>query len=93
MSSKAFDETNIDEIVDKYSNMVYKLAFARVRNKNDADDIFQEVHNDLLFNLLFVDANKIFCFGCICCAIFVAGKCQRCRCAIKFNQIRGRRRI
>jgi len=31
------------EIVEKYSTMVYKLAFARTRNKSDAEDIFQEV--------------------------------------------------
>ncbi len=30
-------------VVEKYANMVYKLAFARVKNRNDADDIFQEV--------------------------------------------------
>ena len=31
------------EIVEKYSSMVYKLAFARTKNKSDAEDIFQEV--------------------------------------------------
>ena len=29
--------------MDKYSTMVYKLAFARTRNKENAEDIFQEV--------------------------------------------------
>lgn len=33
----------VTDVVEKYANMVYKLAFARVKNKNDADDIFQEV--------------------------------------------------
>ncbi len=28
---------------NKYSDMVYRLAFARVKNKYDADDILQEV--------------------------------------------------
>ncbi len=32
-----------DEIVDRYSNMVYRIAFANVHVKTDADDIFQEV--------------------------------------------------
>ena len=29
-----------DDIVDNYRDLVYRLAFARTRNKNDADDIF-----------------------------------------------------
>lgn len=33
----------IDDVVDNYRDLVYRLAFARTRNKNDADDIFQEV--------------------------------------------------
>ena len=32
-----------DRIVDTYSDMVYKPAYAQVKNKNDADDIYQEV--------------------------------------------------
>ena len=31
------------EAFKKYSDMVYRLAFARVKNKYDADDILQEV--------------------------------------------------
>lgn len=33
----------VDEVIEKYADMVYRLAFSRVKNKNDADDIFQEV--------------------------------------------------
>lgn len=33
----------VEKIINKYSKTVYKLAFAQTRNKNDADDIFQEV--------------------------------------------------
>ena len=43
MYSYSFNEAEISNIVDKYSTMVYKLAFARTRNKENADDIFQEV--------------------------------------------------
>jgi RNA polymerase sigma-70 factor (ECF subfamily) len=32
-----------DEVVRAYADMVYKLAYSQVRNKTDADDIFQEV--------------------------------------------------
>ncbi len=31
------------EMIEKYADMVYKLAYAQVRNRQDADDIFQEV--------------------------------------------------
>ena len=31
------------EAFNRYSDMVYRLAFARVKNKYDADDILQEV--------------------------------------------------
>lgn len=34
---------NIENVIKVYSNMVYRLAFSRTRNKSDADDIFQEV--------------------------------------------------
>jgi RNA polymerase sigma-70 factor (ECF subfamily) len=33
----------VDEVVDKYADMVYRIAFVRMKNKADADDIFQEV--------------------------------------------------
>ena len=33
----------VDEIVDKYADMVYRIAFTQMKNKADADDIFQEV--------------------------------------------------
>lgn len=34
---------DIDKIVANYSELVYQLAYAQMRNKNDADDIYQEV--------------------------------------------------
>jgi len=33
----------MDEVVDKYADMVYRIAFTHMKNKADADDIFQEV--------------------------------------------------
>lgn len=41
--SSADTNNSIEKIIEKYSNMVYKLAYARTGNKEDADDIFQEV--------------------------------------------------
>lgn len=32
-----------EEIIKQYSDMVYRLAFARVGTKHDADEVFQEV--------------------------------------------------
>ncbi|WP_300384152.1 sigma-70 family RNA polymerase sigma factor [Clostridium sp.] len=44
MSLKAFNSyEDVNKIIEKYSTMVYKLAFARTRNEIDAEDIFQEV--------------------------------------------------
>lgn len=33
----------IDEVIEQYSDMVYRLAYARTQSRSDADDIFQEV--------------------------------------------------
>jgi RNA polymerase sigma-70 factor (ECF subfamily) len=33
----------LEDVVIKYSDMVYRQAFSYTRNKSDADDIFQEV--------------------------------------------------
>jgi RNA polymerase sigma-70 factor (ECF subfamily) len=33
----------VDYMINKYSNMVYRLAVARTRRKEDAEDVFQEV--------------------------------------------------
>ena len=33
----------IDEVIEKYSATVYRLAYSRLQSKSDADDVFQEV--------------------------------------------------
>ena len=33
----------INEVIEKYSLMIYRLAFAQMKNKHDAEDVFQEV--------------------------------------------------
>lgn len=44
MSLQSFGTNDcVEDIVNKYSKTVYKLAFARTRNKDDAEDIFQDV--------------------------------------------------
>lgn len=34
---------NVQSVIAKYSDMVYRLAYAMMKNRNDADDIYQEV--------------------------------------------------
>ena len=34
---------SIEKVIYTYSNMVYRLAYAQVRSRSDADDIYQEV--------------------------------------------------
>ena len=36
-------ESELEDVFERYGNMVYRLAFAYARSKADADDIFQEV--------------------------------------------------
>ncbi|MDU4892026.1 MAG: sigma-70 family RNA polymerase sigma factor [Clostridium sp.] len=42
---------SIEEIINKYSDMVYRLALARTKNITDAEDIFQEVFIRLIKNI------------------------------------------
>lgn len=44
MEQNALDSDDcIENVIMHYSDMVYRLAFARTGSKHDADDIFQEV--------------------------------------------------
>lgn len=36
-------DDEINEVIDKYKDMVYRLAFSRTKNEADAEDVFQEV--------------------------------------------------
>lgn len=36
-------DRDLDAIVSRYKDMVYRIAFLRMKNRADADDIFQEV--------------------------------------------------
>lgn len=50
MSLQVEKEMNYQETVEKYSNMVYRLAYFYTNCKYDADDIFQEVFLKYLQN-------------------------------------------
>lgn len=41
--TEALADIPVDEIVSRYGDTIYKLAFFQMRNRPDADDIFQEV--------------------------------------------------
>lgn len=41
---------DIDAVLRQYSDTVYKIALSQVKNKNDADDVFQEVFLRLVKN-------------------------------------------
>ena len=43
MDVEPLSTETIASVVREYANMVYRLAFAQVRSRSDADDIFQEV--------------------------------------------------
>ena len=43
-------EKQYREIVEKYSDMIYRIAYQRVLNQYDAEDIVQEVFVKLLCN-------------------------------------------
>lgn len=38
-----YDNIDIEFCLSKYGNMVYRLAFIQVKNKEQADDIYQDV--------------------------------------------------
>lgn len=42
-SQSTLHNENIESVIRRYSQTVYRLAFARVGNKYDADEVFQEV--------------------------------------------------
>jgi len=44
----------IDEVINKYSNMVFRLALVHMRNKHDAEDISQEVF------LRYISKSRVF---------------------------------
>ena len=37
------NKKNVEKIVRKYADLVYRVAFTILKNKSDAEDIFQDV--------------------------------------------------
>lgn len=50
MRKSGFSVQELDRLVESYADMVYRIAFVRMKNKNDAEDIFQEVFLKLVHN-------------------------------------------
>lgn len=47
-----------EELIERYADMVYRLALAGVKNRTDAEDIFQEVFIRLVKNLHKLDSEE-----------------------------------
>lgn len=47
----AKERITVDEAIDRYADMVYRLAFSQMKNRVDADDLFQEVFVRLVSNV------------------------------------------
>ena len=43
MKEKSFEQKEIEEVIEKYTNMVYGIILTHLQNVSDAEDIFQEV--------------------------------------------------
>lgn len=43
MNKESKESLDIEEIIEKYADMVYRIAYVQMKKKSDADDIFQEV--------------------------------------------------
>ena len=43
MNKKCQELLDIEEIIETYADMVYRIAYVQMKKKSDADDIFQEV--------------------------------------------------
>lgn len=43
MSLESLNTATVESVVREYADMVYRLAFAHVRSRCNADDVFQEV--------------------------------------------------
>jgi RNA polymerase sigma-70 factor (ECF subfamily) len=48
----------VNEVVDKYADMVYRIAFTQTKNQADADDIFQEVFLKLCKSAVAFETNE-----------------------------------
>ena len=44
-------EITPEEVIDRYADMVYRLALLQVNNQTDAEDVFQEVFIRLVKNI------------------------------------------
>lgn len=58
--AKNGDIEAFEKLVELYKNRAFSLAFVRLRNREDARDIMQEVFIRIYYNLKRFDANKNF---------------------------------
>lgn len=53
------EESNYSKMVEKYSDMVYRIAFNYMKNQEDAEDVYQNVFLKLLTKIHFRDAEHV----------------------------------
>ncbi len=53
------EESNYSEMVEKYSDMVYRIAFNYMKNQEDAEDVYQNVFMKLLTKKHFSDTEHV----------------------------------
>lgn len=46
-----FINISCENVIEQYSDLVYRIAISRVKNKQDAEDIFQDVFVSLIKNI------------------------------------------
>lgn len=49
-SSHSIIEDDIDQVVSLYANCIYRIAFSRLKNKSDAEDVVQDVFMKYIAN-------------------------------------------
>ena len=54
MQRSLYTNDDIERVLQQYANLVYRIAFSQTQNKNDADDVFQEVF------LQYIKRNRAF---------------------------------
>ncbi len=53
------EESNYSKMVEKYSDMVYRIAFNYMKNQEDAEDVYQNVFLKLLTKMYFRDVEHV----------------------------------
>src|ERR1700683_4609502 len=56
------DETAFREIVDRYASKIYRVSYGILRNRDDADEIAQEVFTKIYFSIRTFEGRSSLCW-------------------------------